>query len=132
WSHETGQSYQPSYPVSNGKVVVYGSYYGAPSKTRIVGLNDKTGDETWSVPTAQQNMSAACFAGDLVFVGSYDQHLYAIERKHGTFAWKLDCGGMVRSNPLVVNDLAFVIREDQRFGNSHDSGKTNKTLLVID
>lgn len=84
WSYPTGNSYQPSYPVSNGKVVIFGTYY----KKFIVGLDDATGKERWKAPTGSQNMSAAAFSGELAFIGSYDKHLHAIEWATGKEKWK--------------------------------------------
>jgi len=52
-------SYQPSYPVTNGKVVIVGKYYDS----EIIGLDDLTGKQQWSIPTRAENMSAACFDG---------------------------------------------------------------------
>ena len=90
WSYPGG-SYQPSYPVSNGKVVVFGT---SNTPFFIVGLNDPTGKELWRVPTGQQNMSAAVFSGDLVFIASYDKHLHAIDWATGKEKWKTPLGAM--------------------------------------
>ena len=106
WTHEVeNASYQPSYPVSNGKVVVLGTY---SRPRRIVGLDDRTGKQLWAVPTEEQNMSAACFAGDVAFIGSYDRHLYAIDTAKGLLLWKRKLGLSIRSRPAVVDDLVLV------------------------
>jgi outer membrane protein assembly factor BamB len=65
WSYDTNQTYQPSYPVSNGRVVIFGTYYGenfstAPYfRTFFVGLDDLTGKLLWKVPAGQQNRPLA-------------------------------------------------------------------------
>jgi outer membrane protein assembly factor BamB len=106
WSHEVENgSYQPSYPVSNGDVVVFGTYY---QPHRIVGLDDRTGKPLWSVPTGSQNMSAACYAGDRAFIGSYDRHLYAIDTSKGRLLWKAPLGKEIWSRPAAVGDLVLV------------------------
>lgn len=104
WSHKTGQSYQPSFPVSNGRMVIYGEYYNA----FIVGLSDETGKELWKVPTKSQNMSAATFADDLAFIGSYDKHLHAIDWAKGTVRWKTELGAEIWSRPCAWQGLILV------------------------
>ena len=96
WSVHTQQSYQPSYPVSNGRVVVFGRYYEDRS---IVGLDDRTGQLLWTIPAQEQNMSAACFEGDLAFIGSYDRHLYAIDWSKGKIRWKARLPNSIWSTP---------------------------------
>lgn len=106
WTHEVeNASYQPSYPVSNGKVVVLGTY---SRPRRIVGLDDRTGKQLWAVPTEEQNMSAACFAGNVAFIGSYDRHLYAIDTAKGRLLWKKQLGMRIWSRPAIVGDLVLV------------------------
>jgi outer membrane protein assembly factor BamB len=170
WSQATGSTYQPSYPVANGDVVVFGTYY---SPSQLVGLDDKTGAERWTVPTGEQNMSAAIFADDLAFIGSYDQHLYAVDWAKGVIRWKtrlgapvwcrpavvgdrvfvacydgllyalnrasgevvarVDCGGRLQSDLLVVGGLLFLLVDDQKYGEPYNSSKQQqKTLLAID
>jgi outer membrane protein assembly factor BamB len=104
WSSDTNQSYQPSYPVSNGRVVVFGKYY----EHSIVGLDDEDGETLWTVPTGGQNMSAACFAGDLAFIGSYDKHLYAIDWAAGKTRWKAVLGNLIWSTPCAYEKLVLV------------------------
>lgn len=104
WSFETNQSYQPSYPVSNGRVVVFGKYY----ENSVVGLDDKTGKLLWTIPTGDQNMSAACFAGDLAFIGSYDKYLYAIDWTKGKPRWKTLLGNRIWSTPCPYEKLVLI------------------------
>jgi outer membrane protein assembly factor BamB len=103
WSQKT-ETYQPSYPVSNGKVVVFGTFY----KPRIVALDDRTGKPIWEVTTGQQNMSAARFSGDLVFIASYDHFVYAIEWATGKVRWKTDLGFTIRSRPWVEGNQLLI------------------------
>jgi outer membrane protein assembly factor BamB len=114
WSYDTNQTYQPSYPVSNGRVVIFGTYYGENFgtepyfRTFFVGLDDQTGKLLWKIPAGQQNMSAACFADDLAFVGSYDRNLYAIDWAKGETKWKTQLGNLIWSTPCVYDNLVVV------------------------
>src|ERR1051325_7817536 len=105
WSQASAGTYQPSFPVSNGKVVVFGTF-GHPLE--IVGLDDATGRRLWAVPTKEQNMSAAAFAGELAFSGSYDCHVYAIDWTVGKVKWKTRLGHLIGSKPLVRDNLVLV------------------------
>lgn len=105
WSVETRQSYQPSYPVSNSRVVVYGRYYEDFS---IVGRDDKSGKLLWTIPTEDQIMSAACFSDDLVFVGSYDRHFYAIDWRTGTLRWKVRLPNRIWSTACLYEQQVVV------------------------
>jgi outer membrane protein assembly factor BamB len=103
WSQKT-ETYQPSYPVSNGKVVVFGTCY----KPKIVALDDQTGKPLWELATGQQNMAAARFSGDLVFIASYDHFIYAIEWATGKMRWKTDLGVSIWSRPWVEGNQVLV------------------------
>lgn len=104
WSYETNQGYQPSYPVSNGYIVIFGKYY----EHEIVGLDDNTGQLVWTIPTGDQNMSAACFVDELVFVGSYDKHIYGIDWAKGKIRWKTLLGNLIWSTPCRYKDLILI------------------------
>jgi len=104
WTYTNDQGYQPSYPVANGSIVVFGSYY----QPFIIGLDDKTGALLWKIPVGGQVMSAACFSGDLVYIGSYDKYLYAIDWKKGEIKWKTSLNNFTWSTPYVYMDQVVV------------------------
>lgn len=103
WSQKC-DAYQPSYPVSNGKVVIVGKYYDY----KIIGLDNMTGKQLWSVPTKVENKSAACFDDKLAYIGSYDTNLYAIKWKTGDIRWKRKLGDMIWSTPVISKNLLIV------------------------
>ncbi|HEV7405682.1 MAG TPA: PQQ-binding-like beta-propeller repeat protein [Chthoniobacteraceae bacterium] len=104
WTSPTGNSYQPSNPVSNGEVVVFGTYY----THSFVGLDDRTGEPRWKISNLDQNMSAACFADDLVFIGSYDRNLYAITWADGQVKWKTSLGNLIWSQPCIYEKWVII------------------------
>jgi outer membrane protein assembly factor BamB len=104
WSY-AGSGYQPSYPVSNGKVVVYGTYY---NPTEVICLDDSTGKKLWSVPSGRSVMSAATFCEDKVFIGSYDKYLYAIDWTTGNICWKTKLDGDIWSKPAISGDQVVI------------------------
>ena len=44
----------------------------------------------------------------VVYVGSFDQKVYALSATDGTKRWEFATKGRVRSDPAVVNGLVFV------------------------
>jgi outer membrane protein assembly factor BamB len=53
-------------------------------------------------------MSAACFADDLAFIGSYDRNLYAIDWAKGKTRWKTKLENRIWSTPCVFGDFVIV------------------------
>lgn len=105
WSAHSG-SYQPSYPVSNGQVVVFGQIDS--SQHSIMALDDRTGEIRWTIPSEDQCMAAACFSDELVFIGSYDKHLYAIDWNQGTVRWKTPLSNRIWSTPTTYDNHVLV------------------------
>jgi outer membrane protein assembly factor BamB len=51
-------------------------------------------------------------AHGVVYVGSNDSHLYAVDAKTGREKWKFKTGGKVLSSPAVANGVVYVGSED--------------------
>ena len=52
---------------------------------------------------------------DLVLIGSYDTHLYALEARTGKLRWNIETKGPVHATPAVQAGLAFVAGCDEIF-----------------
>jgi outer membrane protein assembly factor BamB len=62
----------------------------------------------WKFQTAGRVISTPAVVGDLVYVGSTDGSLYAINRADGTQRWKFDSEGPIASSPAVSGGLVYV------------------------
>jgi outer membrane protein assembly factor BamB len=62
----------------------------------------------WKFKTAGRVLSSPLVVGDVVYVGSTDGSLYAVNRADGTQRWKYDTRGPVSSSPAFHNGLVFV------------------------
>src|SRR5918993_2403060 len=66
----------------------------------------------WSVEIGESVESSAAIVGDRVLIGSYDGHVYALNRD-GTLAWKARTEGPVHSTPAVREGVAYVAGCDE-------------------
>jgi outer membrane protein assembly factor BamB len=63
----------------------------------------------WRFDTGGEVRSSPAVAGGLVFFGSKDGYLYAVDVESGRERWRFDLGGYpVRSSPAVANRTVFV------------------------
>ena len=60
-------------------------------------------------------LSSPVVAGDTVFVGSGDQHVYALAAATGALRWKVKTGDVVHASPAVDGGLVFVGSFDRTF-----------------
>jgi hypothetical protein len=74
--------------------------------TQLTGVLWKfqTGDEVWSSPVE---------AGGLVFFGSDDNFLYAVDANTGQEKWRFETGDDVRSSAAVVGGIVYFRSFDQ-------------------
>jgi outer membrane protein assembly factor BamB len=65
-------------------------------------LHDE-GDIVWSSPTV---------ANGIVYIGSCDHNVYALDAMTGGVAWSFLTGDAVDSSPTIVNDIVYVGSND--------------------
>ncbi len=66
----------------------------------------------WSFACEDEVRSSPCVAGGMLFVGSYDHNLYALDAGRGEFRWKYATEGGISSSPAVWQDNVIVGSED--------------------
>ncbi|MBW7933488.1 MAG: PQQ-binding-like beta-propeller repeat protein [Gemmatimonadaceae bacterium] len=66
----------------------------------------------WKFKTAGRVISSPLVVGDVVYVGSTDGALYAVDRASGTQKWKFETRGPISSSPAVSNGLVFISSVD--------------------
>ncbi len=59
------------------------------------------GELRWSFATGLQIWSAPAFAEDLVYVSSFDMHVYALDQQTGRMRWKRRLSNCITSSPAV-------------------------------
>lgn len=66
----------------------------------------------WRFKCEDEIRSKAAVDSDLIFVGAYDNNLYALERKTGEFVWKYPTTDGVGSSPFVYKDAVYIGSSD--------------------
>jgi outer membrane protein assembly factor BamB/tRNA A-37 threonylcarbamoyl transferase component Bud32 len=74
-----------------------------------------TGQSTqllWRFACEDEVRSSPCIRDGVLYIGSYDTHLYAIDACKGDLRWKRATKGGISSSPVTWGDLVFVGSED--------------------
>jgi hypothetical protein len=96
-------------------------------------LDTLTGSYIWSYTTGNDVFSSPAVADGRVYVGSYDNKVYALNALTGALVWSYTTGYYVFSSPAVADGRVYVGSEDGKvyaFGPSqliHDVAITNVT-----
>ena len=94
-------------------VLVFAIGCGTPPK----GINQtskvKIGTPIWEFETGNEVFSSPAIGSDgTVYVGSYDNKLYAINGKSGVKLWEFETGGFVYSSPTIGSDGTVYVGSD--------------------
>jgi outer membrane protein assembly factor BamB len=78
--------------------------------TTLLVLDAATGREQWRFTTAAADIerSSPAVAGQTVYLGSFDGHLYALDVVTGAERWRFDTGEMIGANPVVLGATVAV------------------------
>ena len=71
-------------------------------------MDASNGKLIWNYTTGGEVASSPAVADGVVYVGSYDGKVYALDAMTGAFIWSYATGGMVVSSPAVANNVVYV------------------------
>ena len=84
-----------------------GKVYGVTSRLQPAWAEPfQTGAKIWSTPAIQ---------GSMLYVGSFDKKLYALDAATGAKKWEFETGGVITATPAVVDGTVFIGSFDQSF-----------------
>lgn len=66
----------------------------------------------WSFKCEDEIRSTAALDGNMIFVGAYDNNLYALKTNSGKFSWKYPSSDGIASSPYVYEDSVFIGSSD--------------------
>ena len=94
---------------------------GVPQFTRI----------KWQFHTKGQILSSPAVTAEVLYIGSSDHFLYALDRNTGAEKWKFKIEGRVTSSPAVANGLVYFASYDGNFYAVDATAGTQKWKFAI-
>lgn len=92
----------------HGNTVIVGTF-----GSKIIALDAKTGEETWSVDTQGWVWSGGLLYQDTFYVGDLNGYIYGINAATGEQIWRVQPGGPIIGSPMLANDqLVFSSEND--------------------
>jgi len=110
------------------------SFRGNPPQTGTAEVDPKLPDTLalrWQFATGDAIENGAAIVGGVVYVGSLDEHLYAINLADGQLKWKQKLGPIkavptIHANTLFIGDI-----DGKIYALDPATGKTRWTLSLI-
>jgi outer membrane protein assembly factor BamB/tRNA A-37 threonylcarbamoyl transferase component Bud32 len=87
-------------------------YVPQPNVPTIAQAGEGGAQVLWSLTSDDEIRSSPLVTRGVVFFGSYDTHLYALNSKSGDFLWKAPTKAGICSSPVLYEDLVIVGSED--------------------
>jgi eukaryotic-like serine/threonine-protein kinase len=98
---------QAAPPASGPLLRSWPVFRGDPAHTGVGGTLPAELVERWKFQPTDAILSSAAIVGGVVFVGSDDSYLYALNLADGGLKWKCKAKGAIQSSPAVVHDLVI-------------------------
>jgi outer membrane protein assembly factor BamB len=71
-------------------------------------------DRQWSYTTGSSVYSSPAVANGVLYIGSFDGKVYAIDASAGTLLWSYTTGSFVGSSPAVANGIVYIGSDDYK------------------
>lgn len=84
-----------------------------PSVAQVISHTSKV-EEVWSFECEDEIRGSPLVHNGTVYIGCYDNNLYALDEKSGEFRWKYATEGGIAGKPAALEDVIFVGSEDHR------------------
>lgn len=85
-------------------------FTASPSHTGVYTSNNNytsLSDVKWKFKTGGKIFSSPVVCNNVLYIGSEDQNLYAIDKVTGKLLWKFGTGGAVHSSPAVYRNVVY-------------------------
>jgi outer membrane protein assembly factor BamB/tetratricopeptide (TPR) repeat protein len=108
FTYVTGTPVEVSPAVSDGIMYV-------PSGNKLLAIGLGTNEDIWVFGDAEEAIhSAPVVAAGVIYVGSDDGRMYAVDAETGKALWSWQTGGRVRSSPAIADGAVFFGSYDGR------------------
>jgi eukaryotic-like serine/threonine-protein kinase len=102
WTYEGDDPISFSSPAVSKNTLVVGTDGG-----QLLGLRADNGRERWIFTADAEIRASPVIVDGLIYVGSYDENLYAVDLKTGEAAWSTDQHGAVGS-PVFADGTIYI------------------------
>jgi outer membrane protein assembly factor BamB len=90
----------------------FGRAYAARDDGTVFAFDLEDGDIAWSFPTNNEVYGSPALAKvpgtpPSVYIGSYDEHFYALDARDGRRLWRFDVGGPVPGTATVIGHTVY-------------------------
>jgi outer membrane protein assembly factor BamB len=82
-------------------------------------LSDPATDFEWKGSVS----SSPAISKGIVYFGSYDGYLYALDANSGQEKWKFQTGGIISSDPAVTDNVIYIVSDDGSLYAVNNNGK---------
>jgi outer membrane protein assembly factor BamB/tRNA A-37 threonylcarbamoyl transferase component Bud32 len=84
-----------------------------PSVAAVIAQSDKI-EEIWKFECEDEVRGSPLVDNGTVYIGCYDNNIYALDAKTGDFQWKYATEGGIAGKPAVEDGIVFIGSEDNR------------------
>jgi len=97
--------------------IAFGRVYAARDDGTVFAFGEKSGKVDWAFPTNNFVYGSPAVARvpgtpPSVYIGSYDEHLYALDARSGKQRWRYDVGGPIPGTSTVIGHTVFLQLQD--------------------
>ena len=117
WTYQTTSVDGNTYGIFSSPIIYGGSVIFGADDSRLYCVDTSTGLHRWAEPfkTGDRIRSSPYAHQNIVYVGSYDYNLYAINILNGQKVWSYLTHGLIKSSPLVYDGFVYTASYDQYF-----------------
>ncbi len=119
--NETGAQkwvFPTGYPIESSPLVYGGNCIFGSDDFKLYCVDTATGLHRWltgPVQTGDRIQSSPFAKDNVVYVGSFDQHMYAVNILNGEVKWKYKTYGLIKSSPVLYDGMLYFGSADKFF-----------------
>jgi len=130
--YNAADRFKDAYQIKN-KLVQIAKKGGVNYSERSTAIIHQNSEVTplWTFECEDEIRGSATFNDGMIYVGAFDNNIYAINAVSGEFAWKFACDGGIVSTPAYYSKSIHFGSEDQRvYALSASSGRVEWTYYT--